>query len=530
MINEKHVFHAWRLKDVVLECSNLDPDKNDTDDSNSTIIWKTQYGYFGNIDTDLIESLKGEKDHLKHPNSSNANYNSFKVFYKMNKLTKISKNLSVVIGKYFGAETKSDFYVNNKSQLIVTNFRQPLAGPYTCISINENGIRMYEYDMHVRTGVNEYFIYSLFVSLISMIIPSFFGMIICCYCEYEADKNYPMTPACYPTPMANTPPNFDFNEWMANAAKYLPNVNLNIHDTLEQVNKKLRKGVEKATVTVKSLGLTSHAYLNSMYEQSTQRWSEMKGYRPSINMPTLNLPSMKYPPVGQLANRMRMGVGNMLLQMREFCGTNDLTHTRSFNNLETDTNAFNQIGSTFINIEQFDNSKPKSSHHHHGHSRLNSQYQNFYRFLHLMRETRNGHQISESESTTPDSHQDDAIESSMSNPNEIKPSTSVQASLNELATMPSTSTSSSFKENFVPKIHFVRTSECNSGNVSQVDTDDDDEYNHGGDDVTRGKLYANQVVFAPNCDSNPKLKPDDSLLNSKKSANTFPLLEKKVDA
>ena len=36
-----------------------------------------------------------------------------------------------------------------------------------------------------------------------------------------------------------------------------------------------------------------------------------------------------------------------LLQMREFCGTSDLTHTVSFNDLETETNAFNQIGSTF---------------------------------------------------------------------------------------------------------------------------------------------------------------------------------------
>ena len=280
--------------------------------------------------------------------------NSFKIFHKLNKLTKISKSISVVVGKYFGAMTKSDLYVNNMSQLVVTNFRQALAGPYVCISVNENGIRTYEYDMHVRTGMNEYFIYSLFVSLVSMVIPSLVGMLICCYCEYEAEKNYPMTPACYPTPMANTPPNFDFNEWMANAAKYLPNVNLNIHDTLEQVNKKLRKGMEKATVTVKSLGLTSHAYLNSVYEQSTQRWSEMKGYRPSLNMPTISLPSMKYPPVGQLANRMRMGVGNMLLQMREFCGTSDLTHTVSFNDIGTDTNAYNQMGATFMNIEQFD--------------------------------------------------------------------------------------------------------------------------------------------------------------------------------
>lgn len=41
---EKHVFHTWRTSDIVFDCTNKDP--NNIDESNSTIIWKTQHGYF----------------------------------------------------------------------------------------------------------------------------------------------------------------------------------------------------------------------------------------------------------------------------------------------------------------------------------------------------------------------------------------------------------------------------------------------------------------------------------------------------
>jgi hypothetical protein len=41
---ERHVFHTWRTSDVVFECTTKD--SNGTDESNSTIIWKTQHGYF----------------------------------------------------------------------------------------------------------------------------------------------------------------------------------------------------------------------------------------------------------------------------------------------------------------------------------------------------------------------------------------------------------------------------------------------------------------------------------------------------
>jgi len=41
---EKHVFHTWRTSDVVFDCTNKDPNA-DVDETNSTIIWKTQHGY-----------------------------------------------------------------------------------------------------------------------------------------------------------------------------------------------------------------------------------------------------------------------------------------------------------------------------------------------------------------------------------------------------------------------------------------------------------------------------------------------------
>jgi hypothetical protein len=158
----------------------------------------------------------------------------------MGKLTKIHQNMTVTISRYMGGQTVSQIYVNEKSELVVTQMRQAIVAEYSCIVLNEFGSKTFEYELNLRTGVDEYFIYSLFVSLISMIVPSIIGLIICCICEYQVEKNYPLTPPCYPTPLAQTPPNFDFNEWMANAASYLPNIN--IHDTLDQVSKKLRKG------------------------------------------------------------------------------------------------------------------------------------------------------------------------------------------------------------------------------------------------------------------------------------------------
>ena len=195
--------------------------------------------------------------------------------------------------------------------------------------INEQGIKTYEYDIRVRVGIDEYFIYCLFVSVITGFVPSIISLVICCICEYKAARDYNIIRhyTCNPTPMGQTPPNFDFNDWMTNAASYLPN--LKIHDTLDQVSKKLRKGMGKASVAVKSLGITSSAYIYSVYEQSTQRWSDMKGYVPTLNVPTITLPTMKYPPVGQIANRMRTGMGNMFIQVKEFCGTSDLNHTAS---------------------------------------------------------------------------------------------------------------------------------------------------------------------------------------------------------
>ena len=522
---EKHVFHSWRLSDAVFECTNLD--SNQLDESKSTIVWKTQYGYFSYLDADIMESMRDDAlpgDEIfseTSPLDSNRtepvsrqkvrkSYNSFKIFYKMNKLTRIHKHMRIAVGSKYGALTTSEIYVNEKNELIVTNMRQAMTGPFVCLAVNERGIRAYEYDMHVRAGVSEIFIYSLFVSLVSMILPSIAGLIICCYCEYEADKNYPMTPPCYPTPMASTPPNFDFNEWMANAASYLPNINLNIHYTLEQVSKKLRKGMEKASVTVKSLGMTSSAYIYSMYEQSTQRWSDIKGYVPSLNMPTLNLPTMRYPPVGQLANRMRMGMGNFVIQLREFCGTSDLTHTASIVDIESDTNASNAVGKTYI-MEQFDRA---SSQH--------SQQHNFYRFLNLIKEesrlarkagngdaktSRQGEEFYESElAQTPGSDGTTITMEMMEN----RPTTSAQASLSEYAA----ASSSVSGNNKMPKVIYVQIRQ-------NIENDDDDDDDDDEEDVDSNSVSTtNNVNCVVNNDSNLKLEPNDNSKVVKKGKQT----------
>ena len=352
---EKHVYYSWLFEDVVLNCSNKNETNNET--TESAIIWKTQFGYFGNFDQ-----------------INDSNHKIFKAFYTFNKLTKIHKHKKLKISDKFSAGSQSEIYINSDNNLVITKMRQVISGTFVCLSVSQDGTSSYEYKILVREGVSEYFIYSLFVSIISMIIPSILGLIICGICEYQADKNYPMTPPCYPTPMAITPPNFDFNEWMANAASYLPN--LNIHETLDQVSKSLRRGMEKASVTVKSLGMTSGAYIYSMYEQSSQRLYDLKQYVPNINVPSinLNLPTMKYPPMGQLANRMRTGMGNMFWQFREFCGSSDLTHTPSIVDIQSDCSASSAVGRAYfmdqLNIK--DNSRVN-----HG---------NLYRFLHLIKE------------------------------------------------------------------------------------------------------------------------------------------------
>lgn len=369
----KNVFHVWHGSDAVFKCNvnaTTSTNGSSSSETKSTIIWKTQYGYLSHMDNDLLDVFNYDLE------NTSARYNSFKIFYKMNKLTRIHKNITVTISQRLGGKSISHFYVNAQNELVVTQMRQIVSGEFVCIAINERGIDMYEYDMEIRTGVAEFFIYSLFISLFSMVVPSVIGIIVCCVCEYQAEKNYPMTPPCYPTPQAQTPPNLDWAEWMANAASYLPN--LNIHDTLEQVSKKLRKGMEKASVTVKSLGLTSTAYIYSVYEQSTNRWNDIKNYVPSLNVPSLNLPTMRYPPVGQLGRRMRIGMDNIFIQMKEFCGHSDLIHSASIVDIENDTNASNAVGKTYI-MDQFDLKKKNNEA-----TMIN--HQNYFRFLHLIRE------------------------------------------------------------------------------------------------------------------------------------------------
>lgn len=135
--------------------------------------------------------------------------------------------------------------------------------------------------------------------------------------------------------------------------------------------------MEKASVTVKSLGLTSTAYIYSVYEHGTQRWSDIKSYVPTLNVPTITMPTMKYTPVSELANRMRTGVGNIFIPLGKFCGTSDLAHTASINDLQADTNASNSIGKILI-LDQMDlKNSPQN---------IQQQYQGYYKFLSFLKE------------------------------------------------------------------------------------------------------------------------------------------------
>jgi hypothetical protein len=147
--------------------------------------------------------------------------------------------------------------------------------------------------------------------------------------------------------------------------------------------------MEKASVTVKSLGLTSTAYIYSVYEHSTQRWSDIKSYVPTINVP---LPTLRYTPVSQLANRMRTGVGNMFIPLGKFCGSSDLSHQPSINDLQSNMNASNSIGKILI-LDEMDLKAAAAVVAAAGNSsdqqkcrQIQHQYQGYYKFLNFLRE------------------------------------------------------------------------------------------------------------------------------------------------
>jgi hypothetical protein len=100
---EKHVFHQWQYNDAIFECSTRRGNATENE-SKSTIIWKTPFGYLSYLDKELMEAIRGENmfDDEWDKENSFPNYYSFKMFYKMNKLTKVYKNMTVKVGKKFG--------------------------------------------------------------------------------------------------------------------------------------------------------------------------------------------------------------------------------------------------------------------------------------------------------------------------------------------------------------------------------------------------------------------------------------------
>ena len=363
----KHVFYSWLFADAVFECEAARDD--------AVVLWKTQFGYFGALDADMARPVRRAATSVRRRHAffnnntsddsscmldDNDNNNddhddedadaaaatdtytgskrsSYQIFHKLAELTTLRRSLTVTVGNFWaGSQTVSRIYVDEtRRRLVVTNVRQALSGPYACVAlaVRAPSVSVYEYELRVRQGIAEHFLYTLIVSVCTMLVASVTGLVVCGVYECTIDKTHPQTPVYYPTPNMQTPPNLDnWPEWMGNI--HLPNMG-NIQDTLNQVSSKLRRGMEKASVTVRSLGVTSSAYMYSLYEHSSQRFSNMRTYMPTMSipaMPSLSMP--RYRP-SQLAVRMRTGMGNVLLQVREFCGSTDLAHTASMATIDS---------------------------------------------------------------------------------------------------------------------------------------------------------------------------------------------------
>lgn len=309
-------FETYRLQNLTLNCNVNDTSKK------SLIIWNTTFGY------------------MTYFNYSSQINDDFKILLNnLFNISKISSKIQLQIGT-FDSKTKNELYVTPQNQLVLTKIRVKLINKIQCIALNEFGqYDKLDFNIKLKNTITEYYIYCLLVSLIVMIFSLCISVIICIICEQKAIDAYPMTPPVYPTPLPtnapSTPPNFDFD-----FNQYATNIKLNISETLDQVSKKLRKGVE----TFKSIGVTSSAYIYSMYEQSSQRLQNIK-------MPNLSVPVVRYPAMGDFTQRMtrlRTGMADVFIQLREFCGSSDLAHTASIATIESDCNALSAVGRTSI--------------------------------------------------------------------------------------------------------------------------------------------------------------------------------------
>jgi hypothetical protein len=312
--------HVYSMSDIKLKCiANGSPEP--------AIVWQTSFGYFTNINTSLYEQI----------------------FHKLGKLIKVHGDMTVRLSTYGSAQSINRISVTDQNELSITNVRQKFVGKLSCLAVNGAGLAIVDFYVDIRAGVRDQFFYCLLVGVVSAFISCLIGSIACAINEKHAVAMFPMTPPIHPTPFDTnatpTPPNFDLNQWMTQAAS-------NITETLEQVKKKLHKGVEKASITVKSIGVHSSSYLYSVYEHGTQRLSNIKSYVPTLNVPTITLPTSRY--TNQLVTRMdrlRVGVADYFFQIREFCGTSDMMHTVSMATIHTDTNAANNVGHIDIDIE-----------------------------------------------------------------------------------------------------------------------------------------------------------------------------------
>jgi hypothetical protein len=118
-----------------------------------------------------------------------------------------------------------------------------------------------------------------------------------------------------------------------------------------------------------------------VYEHGSQRFNDMKSFVPTLNMPNVSMPTMRYPPMGQLATRMRSGMDNMFIQFREFCGSSDITHTASMADIEAHMSASSAVGNNTYIMGPM---RSGDSHTQMIPNNVNSTY--YQRFLQMIRE------------------------------------------------------------------------------------------------------------------------------------------------
>ena len=185
------------------------------------IIWSTPFGNLTSINTTVLDLLP-------------LNTNTEPIYV----------TLSALAGP-FTARTQHTLHAFDGSRLSVTQARAALQHRISCSGVNMLGTYTYEFHFDIDTHV-------LHRALWQLIYTSGFGFFMALvagalcitlkrtYYRRDHLKTPPIYPTMTPNSAARTPPNFELNQWLSEAAA-------NISGTLEQVRDKLRMGVQQVS-------------------------------------------------------------------------------------------------------------------------------------------------------------------------------------------------------------------------------------------------------------------------------------------